>query len=138
MANLHKYTSTEALNISYSSDFRIQDAWSISNTEVTKDVSGYHTVFLQTDEDIYYGFSDSTNAILGTAANNIYLKDYKPPKYFIDKVDLHIDLFEKWSNVKAIIKFRKNPNTIEKSRDLKLNGQNIKLKSVLIDNLKLK
>jgi hypothetical protein len=74
MANLHKYTSTEALNISYSSDFRIQDAWSISNTEVTKDVSGYHTVFLQTDEDIYYGFSDSTNAILGTAANNIYLK----------------------------------------------------------------
>ena len=53
MANLHKYTSTEALNISYSSDFKIQAAWSISSSEVTKDVSGYHTVFLQTDEDIY-------------------------------------------------------------------------------------
>ena len=74
MANLHKYTSTEALNISYSSDFKIQAAWSISSSEVTKDVSGYHTVFLQTDEDIYYGFSDSTNDILGTAANNIYIK----------------------------------------------------------------
>ena len=74
MANLHKYTSTEALNISYASNFDIQDAWSISNTEVTKDVSGYHTIFLQTDEDIYYGFSDTTSAILGTAANNIYIK----------------------------------------------------------------
>ena len=74
MANLHKYTSTEALNISYASDFKIQTAWDISSSEVTKDVSGYHTIFLQTDEDIYYGFSDSTNAILGTAANNIYIK----------------------------------------------------------------
>jgi hypothetical protein len=74
MANLNKYTSTEALNISYASDFKIQSAWSISNTEVTQDVSGYHTIFLQTDEDIYYGFSNSTNAILGTAANNLYLK----------------------------------------------------------------
>ena len=74
MANLNKYTSTEALNISYASDFEIQSAWSISSTEVTLDVSGFHTIFLQTDEDIYYGFSDNTNAILGTSANNIYLK----------------------------------------------------------------
>ncbi len=74
MANLHKYTSTEALNISYASDFEIQTAWDISNSEVTKDVTGYHTIFVQTDEDIYYGFSDSTNDILGTAANNIYIK----------------------------------------------------------------
>ena len=74
MANLHKYTSTEALNISYASDFEIQAAWSIQDTEVTQDVTGYHTIFLQTDEDIYYGFSDSTDAILGTAANNIYIK----------------------------------------------------------------
>ena len=53
-------------------------------------------------------------------AKTIYLKDYVPPKYFIDKVDLIIDLFEKSSNVKAIMKFRINPDTIENSRDLKL------------------
>ena len=74
MANLHKYTSEEALNISYASDFEIQSAWSIAGTEVTKDVTNYHTVLLQTDEDIYYGFSDNSSAILGTAANNLYLK----------------------------------------------------------------
>ena len=70
-------------------------------------------------------------------AKTIYLKDYKPSKYLIDEVSLHIDLFEEWSNVKAIMKFRINPDSIEESRELKLNGQNIKLKSVIIDNLKL-
>ena len=74
MANLHKYTSTEALNISYASDFEVQSAWSITDSEGYKDITSYHTVMLQTDEDIYYGFSDNTNAILGTTANNIYLK----------------------------------------------------------------
>ena len=74
MANLHKYTSTEALNISYSSDFEIQSAWTIADSEVTQDVSKYHTVLLQTDEDIYYGFSTDTSAILGTSGNNLYLK----------------------------------------------------------------
>ena len=29
---------------------------------------------LQTDEDIYYGFSDNIADMLGTAANNLYLK----------------------------------------------------------------
>ena len=74
MANLHKYTSEEALNISYSSDFKIQSAWTIEDSEVTQDVSKYHTVLLQTDEDIYYGFGASTDAVLGTAGNNLYLK----------------------------------------------------------------
>ena len=74
MANLHKYTSEEALNISYSSDFEIQSAWTIGSSEVSKDVSNYHTVLLQTDEDIYYGFSDNIADMLGTAANNLYLK----------------------------------------------------------------
>ena len=74
MANLHKYTSTEALNISYASDFDVQSAWTVADTELTKDVTGYHTVMLQTDEDIYYGFSRDTTAMLGTAGNNLYLK----------------------------------------------------------------
>ena len=74
MANLHKYTSTEALNISYASDFEIQSAWSITDTEGYKKVTSYHTVMLQIDEDIYYGFSDSIDDLLGTAANNLYLK----------------------------------------------------------------
>ena len=74
MANLHKYTSEEALNISYASDFEIQSAWTIAGSEVSKDVSSYHTVLIQTDEDIYYGFAGDSSDVLGTAANNLYLK----------------------------------------------------------------
>ena len=74
MANLHKYTSEEALNISYASDFDMQSAWTIADSEVSKDVSSYHTVLLQIDEDIYYAFSGNSSDILGTAANNLYLK----------------------------------------------------------------
>ncbi len=60
MANLHKYTSTEALNISYSSDFEIQSAWTIGSSEVSKDVTNYHT--------------EDSQDILGTVANCLYLK----------------------------------------------------------------
>ena len=74
MANLHKYTSEEALNISYASDFEIQSAWTIAGSEVSKDVSSYHTVLIQTDEDIYYGFAGDSSDVLGTVANNLYLK----------------------------------------------------------------
>ena len=74
MANLHKYTSTAALNISYSSDFEIQSAWTIGSSEVSKDVTNYHTILLQIDEDIYYGFSEDSQDILGTVANCLYLK----------------------------------------------------------------
>ena len=74
MANLHKYTSTEALNISYASNFSMQSAWSITDSEGYKDVTDYHTVLLQIDEDVYYGFSDNTADMLGTSANNLYIK----------------------------------------------------------------
>ena len=74
MANLHKYTQQEALNISYASDFDMQSAWTVGNSEVTKDVTSYHTILFQTDNDVYYGFSDSENDILGTAGNNLFLK----------------------------------------------------------------
>ena len=69
MANLHKYTSTEALNISYASDFEVQSAWSITDSEGYKDITSYHTVMLQTDEDIYYGFSESTNFLISGDVN---------------------------------------------------------------------
>ena len=37
-------------------------------------LSNYHTIFLQPSEDIYFGFSSTTTDMLGTAANNLYLK----------------------------------------------------------------
>ena len=74
MANTQRFRTHESLNITTASNFEIQTAWDVDDTEDSKDVSTYHNILIQPDEDIYYGFSTSTSAMLGTAANNLYLK----------------------------------------------------------------
>ena len=104
MANLHKYTSEEALNISYASDFEIQSAWTIAGSEVSKDVSSYHTVLIQTDEDIYYGFAGDSSDVLGTVANNLYLKggdtiyELAIPHGVADSSDVYLHALRKTSD----------------------------------------
>ena len=74
MANMQRFRTHESLNITTASNFEIQSAWAVSSTEVYKDVSTYHNILVQPDEDIYYGFSGNSSDLLGTAANNLYLK----------------------------------------------------------------
>ena len=74
MANVQRFRTHESLNITTASNFETQSAWAVSSTEVYKDVSTYHNILVQPDEDIYYGFSTSITAILGTAGDNLYLK----------------------------------------------------------------
>ena len=74
MANTQRFRTHESLNITTASNFEVKSAWSVAASEVYKDVSTYHNILVQPDEDIYYGFSTSTSAMLGTAANNLYLK----------------------------------------------------------------
>ena len=74
MANVQRFRTHESLNITTASNFEIQTAWDVSDTELYKDVTTYHNILVQPDEDIYYGFSTSITAILGTAGNNLYLK----------------------------------------------------------------
>jgi aminopeptidase N len=67
----------------------------------------------------------------------IYLKDYRPPQFLIDTVDLHIDLAEEWTTVKAELNFRRNPASVENSKTLVLNGQKMELMAVSLDNVEL-
>ena len=67
----------------------------------------------------------------------IYLKDYRPPQFLIDTVDLNFDLGEEWTTVKAQMKIRRNPASTENSKTLVLVGQNMKLLSVKLDQLVL-
>ena len=67
----------------------------------------------------------------------IYLKDYKPPQFLIDTVDLQIDLAEEWTTVKAKLNFRKNPASTENSKTLVLNGQKMELMAIRLDNVEL-
>jgi len=48
-----------------------------------------------------------------------YLKNYTPPAFLVDKVDLEIELGEEWSTVKARLCFRSNPD-FKKSSTSKL------------------
>ena len=67
----------------------------------------------------------------------IYLKDYRPPQFLIDAVDLHIDLAEEWTTVKAKLNFRRNPASSENSETLVLNGHKMELMAVILDNVEL-
>ena len=66
-----------------------------------------------------------------------YLKDYTPPPFLVDKVDLEIDLGEEWSTVKARLSFRSNPDFKGKNSTLVLEGQNMKLQEIHLDNIKM-
>ena len=67
----------------------------------------------------------------------IFLKDYRPPQFLIDTVDLHIDLAEEWTTVKAELNFRRNPASAENSKTLVLNGHKMELMAVILDNVEL-
>ena len=67
----------------------------------------------------------------------IFLKDYRPPQFLIDTVDLHIDLAEEWTTVKAELNFRRNPASSENSKTLVLNGQKMELMAVILDKVEL-
>ena len=67
----------------------------------------------------------------------IYLKDYRPPQFLIDTVDLQIDLAEEWTTVKAELNFRRNPASTEDSKTLVLNGQKMELMAVSLDHVEL-
>ena len=66
-----------------------------------------------------------------------YLKDYTPPPFLIDKVDLEIDLGEEWSTVKASLSFRSNPAFEGNNSTLVLEGQNMKLQGIHLDNIQM-
>ena len=64
-----------------------------------------------------------------------YLKDYTPPPFLVDNVDLEIDLGEDWSTVKARLCFRSNPDFEGNNSTLVLDGQNMKLLEISLDKM---
>ena len=67
-----------------------------------------------------------------------YLKDYTPPPFLIDKVNLEIDLGEKWSIVKAHLCFRSNPDFKGNNSTLVLEGQEMKLQKIRLNNVQMR
>ena len=67
------------------------------------------------------------------APSTIFLKDYQPPVYLIDHVNLHFDLHETKSIVTSTLQARLNKNNNETDKIFVLDGQNLELISVKIN-----
>jgi aminopeptidase N len=62
----------------------------------------------------------------------IYLKDYTPPAWLIDTVDLHVAIHDGHAEVRARLACRRNPVATDKNSggDLVLNGEELALQEV--------
>src|SRR3990167_3028737 len=82
----------------------------------------------------------SESVIAGQLKNQpqpIYLKDYEVPSYFIDEINLDVDLHETCTIVKSSMKIRHNRLSPSKTHDLILNGEALKLKSIHLNGQSL-
>jgi aminopeptidase N len=64
----------------------------------------------------------------------IHRKDYRPPDYWIDAVDLEFDLDETATRVRARLAVRRNVDAAAPGTPLRLDGEKLKLLSVAVDD----
>ena len=64
----------------------------------------------------------------------IYLRDYTPPPFLIDEVHLHFTLAQDETRVRSTLEVRRNPDAKESEPSLKLDGEELTLHAVLIDD----
>ena len=67
--------------------------------------------------------------------NTIYLKDYTPPAWLVDMVDLHVAIHEGHAEVRARLACRRNPQGAGGA--LVLNGEELALQAVSLDGAAL-
>lgn len=68
-----------------------------------------------------------------TSPQPTYLKDYLPPDFLIEKVDLEFDLGEEVTVVKSHLALHVNPASKHKTNTLILQGKSLELKSITLD-----
>ncbi|MGI9422506.1 MAG: aminopeptidase N [Hyphomicrobiaceae bacterium] len=68
----------------------------------------------------------------------IRLKDYRPSDYLVDKVDLDFSLHPTATTVRSRMRLRPNPDVANRSRVLRLNGEQLSLQRIRLDGKVLK
>ncbi len=63
----------------------------------------------------------------------IHLRDYAPPAFLIETVDLDIDLFEERTRVRARLAMSRNPKATDSNAPLVLDAEELQLESVALD-----
>ncbi|MBW9260393.1 MAG: aminopeptidase N [Candidatus Thiodiazotropha sp. (ex. Lucinisca nassula)] len=67
-------------------------------------------------------------------AKSIYLKDYQPPHFLVDQVSLEFDLQQDKTLVTSRLQMRRNPVSTEQNPELVLDGEQLKLLQLAIDD----
>jgi aminopeptidase N len=67
----------------------------------------------------------------------VYLKDYSPPEYLIETVELEFDLDEQHTVVRSRLSLRRNPQSHSESFSLSLTGEELELIGIALDGLAL-
>src|ERR1700704_2135997 len=63
----------------------------------------------------------------------IHLKDYAPPAFLIETVDLDVELFEDHARVRSRLALSRNPNAADSNAPLVLDAEELELESVALD-----
>ena len=71
------------------------------------------------------------------AMQTIYLKDYQPPTYLVDAIDLHVELDPNRTRVRTRLQMRVNPAATDPSGSLTLDGRHLELCHVKLDGREL-
>ena len=67
-------------------------------------------------------------------AKTIYLKDYRPPEYLVDRVELEFDLRDEETLVTSRLHLRINPACDQENPDLVLDGEKLQLLTLALDD----
>jgi len=62
-----------------------------------------------------------------------YLKDYAPPAFLVETVELDIGLFEDYASVRSRLALARNPKSTDAEAALALDGEELELESVTLD-----
>jgi aminopeptidase N len=71
--------------------------------------------------------------MLTSTPKTIFLKDYTPPAFLVDRVDLDVDLRDDHALVKATLAIVRNPKAADPKASLELDGDELELVSVALD-----
>jgi len=72
-----------------------------------------------------------------SSPRTIYLKDYRPPAFLLESVDLYFKLMDAATEVVATLLVYRNPDSSESTVDLKLDGEKLELLSISLDGTAL-
>jgi len=63
----------------------------------------------------------------------IYRKDYRPPHYWVDQVDLYVSLHEDYAEIRSTLQIRRNEAVTAGPQPLVLDGERLDLRSIALN-----